>query len=66
MDRQMILTIHKHVISRIPRFGVSYDGQKTWFLNIANVQPVDRGFYMCQVNTNPMMSQIGYLEIVSK
>lgn len=24
------------------------------------------GYYMCQVNTQPMISQVGYLEIVGK
>lgn len=66
IDRQMILTIHRHVISRVPRFSVSHDGQKTWLLHVANAQAEDRGYYMCQVNTNPMISQVGYLQVVGK
>lgn len=64
IDRQMILTIDRHVISRVPRFSVSHDSQKTWLLNVANAQAEDRGYYMCQVNTNPMISQVGYLQVV--
>lgn len=64
IDRQMILTIHRHVISRVPRFSVSHDSQKTWKLHVTGVQQEDRGLYMCQVNTNPMISQVGYLQIV--
>ncbi|XP_065225680.1 lachesin-like isoform X2 [Planococcus citri] len=64
IDRQMILTIHRHVISRVPRFSVSHDGQKTWLLHVASAQAEDRGYYMCQVNTNPMISQVGYLQVV--
>ncbi|XKL66900.1 hypothetical protein PGB90_010320 [Kerria lacca] len=64
IDRQMILTIDRHVISRVPRFSVSHDNQKTWLLNVANAQAEDRGYYMCQVNTNPMISQVGYLQVV--
>ncbi|XP_075214968.1 dpr-interacting protein delta isoform X2 [Lycorma delicatula] len=64
IDRQMILTIHRHVIARVPRFSVSHDNQKTWLLHVSGVQQEDRGYYMCQVNTNPMISQVGYLQVV--
>ncbi|XP_024082566.1 lachesin-like isoform X3 [Cimex lectularius] len=64
IDRQMILTIHRHVIARMPRFSVSHDNHKTWLLNVNQVQQEDRGYYMCQVNTNPMISQVGYLQVV--
>lgn len=66
VGRQMLLTIHTHVVVKIPRFSVSYDKQKTWFLRIQNVQQNDRGYYMCQVNTVPMISQVGYLQVVGK
>lgn len=59
----MILTIHRHVIARVPRFSVSHN-QKTWLLHVSGVQQEDRGYYMCQVNTNPMISQVGYLQVV--
>ncbi|XP_021937032.1 lachesin-like isoform X3 [Zootermopsis nevadensis] len=64
IDRQMILTIHRHVIARVPRFSVSHDNQKTWLLHVTGVHQEDRGYYMCQVNTNPMISQVGYLQVV--
>ncbi|XP_049838896.1 lachesin-like isoform X2 [Schistocerca gregaria] len=64
IDRQMILTIHRQLIARVPRFSVSHDNQKTWLLHVSDVQQEDRGFYMCQVNTNPMISQTGYLQVV--
>lgn len=60
----MILTIHKHVISRIPRYSISYDNANTWLLHVSQAQQDDRGYYMCQVNTNPMISQVGYLQVV--
>lgn len=66
IDRRMILTIHKHIVTRIPRFSVSFDSHKTWLLHINNVQQEDRGYYMCQVNTEPMISQVGYLQVVGK
>lgn len=62
----MVVTVHKHVVVRIPRFTVSYDNQKTWLLHISSVQQDDRGYYMCQVNTVPMMSQVGFLQVVGE
>ncbi|XP_054005295.1 lachesin-like isoform X1 [Hylaeus anthracinus] len=64
VGRQMLVTVHKHVVVKIPRFSVSHDNQKTWLLHITSVQQDDRGWYMCQVNTNPMISQVGYLQVV--
>uniref|UniRef100_A0A336LSY5 CSON003513 protein n=1 Tax=Culicoides sonorensis TaxID=179676 RepID=A0A336LSY5_CULSO len=64
IDRQMILTIHRHVISRIPRYSVTFDNTNTWTLHVKEAQQEDRGYYMCQVNTNPMISQVGYLQVV--
>ncbi|RLU25858.1 hypothetical protein DMN91_002019 [Ooceraea biroi] len=60
----MLLTVHKHVVVKVPRFSVSHDNQKTWLLHISSVQQDDRGYYMCQVNTNPMISQVGFLQVV--
>ena len=66
IDRQMILTIHKHIITRIPRFSVTHDSHKTWLLHISDVQREDEGLYMCQVNTEPMIHKIGHLKVVGK
>ncbi|GLH04486.1 Lachesin precursor, putative [Gryllus bimaculatus] len=53
IDRQMILTIHRHVIARVPRFSVSHDNHKTWLLHVTGVQQEDRGYYMCQWHSLP-------------
>lgn len=66
VDRQMLVTIHKHVVAKIPRFSVTNDNHKTWQLNIRSVEQQDRGYYMCQVNTVPMISQVGYLQVVGQ
>ncbi|CAH2015913.1 unnamed protein product [Acanthoscelides obtectus] len=66
IDRQMILTIHRHVISKVPRYSVTNDNDKTWMLHVNGVQQEDKGYYMCQVNTNPMISQVGYLKVVGE
>ena len=58
VDTQTILTIHKAVITRSHRIGLSHTDMWTWNLHIRNVKETDRGFYMCQINTDPMMSQV--------
>ena len=35
----------------------------TFNLHITNVQEEDRGQYMCQINTDPMMAQTGILDV---
>jgi len=64
IDRQMILTIGRHVITRIPRFNIIHDSHHTWNLQIRDVQAEDKGYYMCQVNTDPMISMTGHLDVV--
>ncbi|XP_041970894.1 lachesin-like [Aricia agestis] len=64
VDTQTILTIHTHVISRSRRVGVTHTDHRVWFLHIRELRETDRGWYMCQINTDPMKSQLGYLDIV--
>ncbi len=64
LDRQMILTIHNQVITRIPRFSITHDKHHTWNLHIDSVQEEDKGHYMCQINTDPMLSNVGVLNVV--
>jgi len=83
LDRQMILTIHTAVITRIPRFSITHDKvsktvwgmmtvtyhmnqHHTWSLHIRDVQKEDRGHYMCQINTDPMLSDVGVVDVVGK
>ena len=33
-------------------------------LHLSNVQESDKGYYMCQINTDPMRSNRGYLDVV--
>ncbi|VVD06107.1 unnamed protein product [Leptidea sinapis] len=39
-------------------------GDGTWTLVLRDVTPADGGSYMCQVNTEPMMSQLHELHVV--
>ena len=63
VDTQTILTIHNSIITRNQRVSLSHREHKEWKLHISNAQEVDRGYYMCQVNTDPMRSRRGYLEV---
>ncbi|CAH2050269.1 unnamed protein product, partial [Iphiclides podalirius] len=63
-DTKAIQAIHVHVITNNHRVGVSHNGQTVWNLHIKNVQEEDRGQYMCQINTDPMKSQMAYLDVV--
>ncbi|KAG8176126.1 hypothetical protein JTE90_014080 [Oedothorax gibbosus] len=64
VDKQTLLTIHTHVITRNKRVSVSHYSYRTWLLHLRNAEQEDAGYYMCQVNTQPMISQVGYLDIV--
>ncbi|XP_039276210.1 lachesin isoform X1 [Nilaparvata lugens] len=64
VDTQTILTIHGHVITKNHRIGVTHSDHRTWYLHIRDVRESDRGWYMCQINTDPMKSQLGFLEVV--
>ncbi|XP_077285265.1 lachesin-like [Arctopsyche grandis] len=64
VDTQTILSIHNNVISQNPRISLSFNDHRSWYLHIKSVQETDRGWYMCQVNTDPMRSRQGYLQVV--
>ncbi|XP_047347784.1 limbic system-associated membrane protein-like isoform X3 [Vespa velutina] len=64
VDTQTILTIANHVITKNDRIKVTHSEHKMWYLHIRDVNPSDQGYYMCQINTEPMKSQTGFLEVV--
>ncbi|XP_047472928.1 lachesin-like [Penaeus chinensis] len=63
-DRSAILTVGNHVITRNNRIGVSHDGHRTWYLTIKDVRQGDAGTYMCQINTEIAVSQVGHVSVV--
>ncbi|KAL2717689.1 lachesin-like isoform X1 [Vespula squamosa] len=63
-DSRAILAIHTHMVAHNPRLSVTHNGHNTWKLHVRNVQANDSGTYMCQINTNPMESQTGYMKVV--
>lgn len=54
------------MITKNHRIMVSQSDHKRWHLHIRDVQESDQGTYMCQINTDPMISQVGNLDVVSK
>ena len=56
-DSKAILALHQSVITYDSRMMLSGDFTSTFNLHIKDVQEEDRGQYMCQINTDPMMYQ---------
>ncbi|KAJ1521297.1 hypothetical protein ONE63_002975 [Megalurothrips usitatus] len=63
-DTKAILAIHTHLVAHNQRLSVTHNGHNTWRLHVNNIQPADNGTYMCQINTEPMRSQMGSLSVV--
>lgn len=66
VDTQTILSIHHNVITQNPRIVLTHNDHRSWYLHIREVEESDRGWYMCQVNTDPMRSRKGYLQVVGE
>ncbi|CAH1647036.1 unnamed protein product [Spodoptera littoralis] len=62
VDTQTILTIGHHVITKNHRVAVSRRDQ-SWSLTLRDVRPADGGYYMCQINTEPMITQTHHLHV---
>lgn len=45
---------------------ITHAEKRAWILKIRDVKESDKGWYMCQINTDPMKSQIAYLDVVGK
>lgn len=66
VNTQTILTIASHVITKNHRIAVTHTDHRTWYLHIRDIKESDQGDYMCQINTDPMKSQVGYLQVVGE
>lgn len=64
LDTQTLISYDVNVISRDRRLRITNSNKRQWFLHIKDVNVLDRGYYMCQVNTEPMVSQAGYLDVL--
>ncbi|XP_023341856.1 lachesin isoform X2 [Eurytemora carolleeae] len=64
-NTKAIQVIGTHVITHNNRVSVSHDeSRRKWSLHIAEAQLEDTGPYMCQLNTDPMLFKMGYLDVV--
>ncbi|GFY52339.1 ig-like domain-containing protein [Trichonephila inaurata madagascariensis] len=63
-ETQSLLTIQKHLVQKNSHLSVKNPDYRHWNLHIHDVQESDRGGYMCQVNTVPMKSLVGFLDVV--
>ncbi|CAG2110980.1 unnamed protein product, partial [Medioppia subpectinata] len=59
-----LLTIHTQTVIKDQRFRVSHNNYRQWYLHIKSVRAVDKGWYMCQINTEPMITQAGYVDVL--
>jgi len=66
VGQESILALDGHVITKNHRISVSHSDQHTWNLHLHDVRLADAGWYMCQVNTDPMKVQTSYLDVVGK
>ena len=60
---QTVLSYNDIVITKNHRIRVSQPEPTVWKLFISDIKRRDAGYYMCQVNTDPMRSRRGYLEV---
>lgn len=62
-----ILTVGILTYTNDQRFqSVHADGSDEWILKISSSQPRDSDIYECQVSTEPKISQVFKLNVVSK
>ncbi|XP_063610061.1 lachesin-like [Penaeus indicus] len=62
-ESQTILSIGRHLYTRIPRLSLHADHHSA-ALTVSPVLSTDRGWYMCQLNTNPMTYTRSYLQVL--
>lgn len=46
--------------------SIAHVEKRAWVLKIKDVKESDRGWYMCQINTDPMKSQTVFLNVVGE
>ena len=57
------MTLYDTIITHDPRIKLTGDVATTFNLHISNIQKEDRGVYMCQINTDPMIYQRAQLDV---
>ncbi|KAK4308928.1 hypothetical protein Pmani_019403, partial [Petrolisthes manimaculis] len=59
-----VLTVDTTVITNNRHISIQREQRSTWVLTITNITMRDRGGYWCQINTIPIRSSMGYLNVV--
>ena len=57
-DTKAILAIHDHVITSPEKIHVTHNDKDTWTLKLRHVKLTDAGYYMCQINSKPMLTKV--------
>ena len=57
-DSKAILAIHDHVITNNDKIKVTHNDKNTWTLGVREVTIDDEGYYMCQINSEPMLYKV--------
>ena len=61
-----MVSLPLQIVTKSRRYYVTHTEKKIWHLRIRDIRESDKGWYMCQINTDPMKSQMGYLNVVGK
>ena len=63
VETQSILSMDQRVITHDSRISM-IEREGDWFqLKIKDLTPSDQGWYLCQINTDPMVSERAFLEV---
>ena len=58
------LAVHPNVIAHNDRISLKHDNRHAYYLHLRNIQESDAGKYICQLNTDPVVSIRGSLNVV--
>ncbi|XP_053212062.1 lachesin-like isoform X2 [Panonychus citri] len=63
-ESTQLLTLDTSNIAKDYRLRVTNDNNRLWSLHIKNVTESDRGTYMCEINSEPMINRKAFLDIL--
>ena len=64
LDRDIVISVNNYVITNKPCISITHDNDSTWSLKIHNITKEDEGYYRCQLNSNPLLFTVGFLDVV--
>ena len=60
------LAVYPNVITQNDRISLKHDNRHAYYLHLRDIQESDAGKYICQLNTDPVVSIRGSLNVVGK